>query len=101
MAAGGAAGSLERAFRQGNTAFNEVLRAAALSAAAATFALAARQISPPAIVLGAGKLGIDEAVDALIGDHLTAPFPLEPAGDLFGRPAACEPLNDGGSQALI
>jgi hypothetical protein len=54
MAAGGAVGSLERAFRQGNTAFNEVLRATALSAATATLALAARQISAPAIVLGAG-----------------------------------------------
>src|SRR3954447_23040705 len=84
VAAGGAVGSLDRAFRQGNTAFDEFLRASAPSAAAATFALAARQTAPPAIVLGAGKLGVDEAVDGLIGDHLTAPLALEPAGNLLG-----------------
>jgi len=99
--AGGAIGSLDRAFGQGNAAFNEVLRAATFPAAAAAFALAARQTAPPAIVLGAGKLGVNEAVDTLIRDHLVTPLALEPAGNLLGRPTACEPLNDGCSQALI
>jgi hypothetical protein len=94
-------GGLERAFCHGNTAFNEVLRASALPAAAAALALATGQIVPPAVVPGAGKLGIDEAIDALIGDHLAALFELEPAGDLLGGPSACEPLNDGCSQALV
>jgi hypothetical protein len=101
MSAGGAIGDLFWPVCHGNTAFNEVCRASALSAAAASFALAAGQIVPPAVVLGAGKLGVDETIDALIGDHLAALLALEPAGDLFGRPPACEPLNDGCSQALV
>ena len=82
--AGGTVGSLDGAFGQGNTAFNEVLRASTLPAAAAAFALAAWQTAPPAIVLGAGKLGINETVDALIGDYLATPLAPEPAGDLLG-----------------
>src|SRR4029077_16374716 len=38
---------------------------------------------------------------ALVGDHLASLLAGQPTGDLLGRPAACEPLNDGGSQALI
>src|ERR1700710_2012631 len=68
---------------------------------AASFAFAAWQAPSPAIVLGADNLGIDEAVDALVRDHIAAPFALQPAGDLLGRPPACEPFNDGVSQALI
>jgi hypothetical protein len=79
-----AVGGLDRPFGHGNTAFNEVLRASALPAAAAALAFATGQIVPPAVVLGAGKLGIDEAIDAFIGDHLAALFELEPAGDLLG-----------------
>jgi hypothetical protein len=82
--AGRPIGGIGRAFSQGNTTFNEVLRASTLPAAAAAFVLAARQISPPAIVLGAGQLGIDEAIDALVGDHLATLFTSEPAGDLLG-----------------
>jgi len=96
-----AAANLDRPFCHGNTAFNEACRASALPAPAAAFALAARQIVAPAIVLGAGDLGVDEAIDALVGDHLAPLLQGEPAGDLLGRPTACEPLNDGGSQALI
>src|SRR5215218_6913765 len=66
VTASGSIGGLSWAFVQGNTAFNEVLRASTLPAAAAALALAARQTTPPAIVLGAGQLGIDEAVDALV-----------------------------------
>ena len=101
VTAGRAVCGLDRSFCQGNTAFNEVLRAAALPAPASAFAFAARQIAPPAIVPGAGKLGVNEAVDALIGDYLAAPLALESACDLLRRPSACEPLNDGCSQALI
>jgi hypothetical protein len=72
VAAGLAIGSLDRPFCQGNAAFNEVLRTAALPAPAAAFTLAARQIAPPTIVPGAGELGIDEAVDRLVRDHLAA-----------------------------
>jgi hypothetical protein len=83
VTAGRAVGGLNRSFCQGNTAFNEVLRSAALPAPASAFAFAARQIAPPAIVPGAGKLGVNEAVDALIGDDLAAPLALESACDLL------------------
>src|ERR1044071_133423 len=66
VSAGGAIGGIGRAFGQGNTAFNEVLRTSTLAAAATAFVLAARQVTTPAIVPGASELGIDEAVDALI-----------------------------------
>ena len=99
--AGRAIGGLDGPVCHGNTAFNEVWGAATLSAATASFALAAGQIVSPAVVLGAGNLGIDETIDALIGDHFATLLALEPAGDLFGRPSACEPLNDGCSQALV
>jgi hypothetical protein len=96
-----AIGGLDRPICHGNTAFNEACRASALTAAAAAFALAARQIPAPAIILGAGKLGVDEAIDALVGDYLTPMLDSEPACDLFRRTAACEPLHDGGSQACL
>jgi len=101
VTAGFAVGGLDRAFCQGNTAFNEVSRASALPATAASFALAARQIVPPTVVPGTGDLGIDEAIDALVGNHPAALLACHPAGDLLGRPTACEPLNDGCSQAPI
>jgi hypothetical protein len=81
---GRAVGNLGRAVCHGNTAFNEVWRTSALPAAAAALAFATRQIVPPAIVLGAGKLGVDEAVDALIGDYLAPLLAFEPASDLLG-----------------
>jgi hypothetical protein len=99
VTAGHAIGGLDRPVCHGNTALNEVWRASALPAPAAAFALAARQIASPTIIPGTGQLGIDEAVDALVGDHLAPLLALEPAGDLLRRPAACEPLHDGGSQA--
>jgi len=81
---GGAAGDLGWTVCHGNTAFNEVLRTSSLPASASALALAAGQIVPPAIVFGTGKLGVDEAVDALIGDHLAPLLAFEPAGDLLG-----------------
>src|SRR3954453_915654 len=56
---------------------------AALPAPTAPLALAARQTSAPAIVFGAGELGVDEAVDALVGDHLASMLEGEPAGNLL------------------
>src|SRR5271170_1954682 len=67
-----AVGGFDWSFCQGNTAFNEVLRSAALPAPASAFAFAARQIAPPTIIPGAGQLSIDEAVYRLVGDHLAA-----------------------------
>jgi hypothetical protein len=42
--------------------------AAPLAAAVAPFALAAGQIAPPGVVLGARDLGVEEAVDGLVAD---------------------------------
>src|SRR6185503_11375428 len=78
--------------------FDEACRAAALPATATTFALFARQIAAPAVVLGAGHLAVDEAVDALVGDHLAPMFASEAAGDLFRRPTACEPFHHRAAQ---
>jgi hypothetical protein len=79
-----AGGHIGRAFRQGNPAFDEADGAAALAAAAAALALGSRQIMPPAIVLVTRHLGIDEAVDALVADHLAAGLAGKPSGDLLG-----------------
>jgi hypothetical protein len=92
MTSGFAIGSLDRPLCRGNTAFNEVWRASALSAAASSFALAAWQIPSPAIVFGTGDLGIDGAIDALVGNHLTPVLTRKPAGDLFRRPAFVFPV---------
>jgi hypothetical protein len=98
MAGAVAVGGGGRSFGYGNTAFDEGCGAAALAAAQATPALAARQIVPPAVILGAGDLGIDEAVDALVTDHLAAGLAGEAAGDLLGRPTLGETLEDGSAQ---
>ena len=86
-------------FSHGNTAFNEGCGAAAPSAAAAPPTLAARQIAAPTPVLGTGDLGVDEAIDALVADDLAASFAGEPSGDLLGRPAAGQTLQDSAAQA--
>src|ERR1044072_3269041 len=70
MAGGPAICGIGRPFGQGNTAFDEACGASSPPAAKAALALAARQIVPPTVVLGTSHLGVDEAVDALVGDHL-------------------------------
>ena len=84
-----------------NHGLHQVSRASVLPATAFSLALATRQIVPPTVVPGTGDLGIDEAIDALVGNHPAALLACHPAGDLLGRPTACEPLNDGCSQAPI
>ncbi|OKO74135.1 hypothetical protein AC629_35615 [Bradyrhizobium sp. NAS80.1] len=87
------------AFCQRNTAFDEACGTAALLAAAAALALAARQIAAPAVLRGAPELGVDVAVDALVGDHSAAIVAGEPACDLFRRPALSETLQHRAAQA--
>jgi hypothetical protein len=93
-----AIGGIGRPFRYGNPAIDEACGTAAPSAAQAALALAARQIAAPAVVLGADDLRVDEAVDALVADHLAASLAGEPAGDLLGRPAFGQALTDGAAQ---
>src|ERR1044072_9258760 len=93
MAGGPAICGIGRPFGQGNTAFDEACGASSPPAAKAALALAARQIVPPTVVLGTSHLGVDEAVDALVGDHLAAGLARQPAGDLFGRPTALQTVD--------
>ena len=48
-----------------------------------------------------GELGVDEAVDGLVADDLPAALAGEPAGDLFGRPAAIEAIKDELAQRFV
>jgi hypothetical protein len=56
--------------------------------------LAARQVAPPGDVVGALHLGMDEAVDGLVADDVTTVVERQPAGDLLGRPAEREAVED-------
>src|SRR5207302_8164736 len=67
-----AVGSLDRPLVQRNTAFDEACGTAAPLAAGAALALGARQVASPAEVRGASDLGVNEAVDGLVGDQLAA-----------------------------
>src|SRR5262245_13378303 len=97
LAVGGSRGP----FGHRNTAFDEACGTAPAPAAAATLALAAGQIATPVVVLGAGNLGVDEAVDTLVADHRAARFAGQPTGHLFGGPAASEPLEHGAAQGGV
>jgi hypothetical protein len=98
MAGAVAVGDRRRSFGYGDTAFDQACGTATPAAAETALALAARQIVPPAVVLGAGDLGVDEAVDALVADHLVATLASESAGDLLGRPASGEMLENVAAQ---
>jgi hypothetical protein len=91
-------GGGRRPFGHGNTAFDEGCGAAAAAPTEASLALAAGQIEAPAVVLGAGDLSVDEAVDALVADHRAARFAGQPTGHLFGGPAMREPIEHGAAQ---
>ena len=73
-----------RSFNDWDTGLNVQCRGAAPASAEAAFALAAGQIAAPAIVLGAGDLSVDEAVDALVADHAMTGLMGEPSRDLLG-----------------
>ena len=98
VARGLAIGGLAGPFGHAHTAVNEACRTAAPAAAKPSPALAAGQIAPPAVVLGAGDLGVDEAIDALVADHRSAGLARQPSGDLFGRPARGEAVQDEAAQ---
>ena len=94
----GPIGGLGRALGDGNPAFDKAYGAAAAPATEAALALAARQVMPPAIVLGAGDLGVDEAIDTLVTDDVVTGVAGEAPGDLFGRPALGQALTHGAAQ---
>lgn len=65
------------------SALNEACGTAAASTAPSTFAFGARQEEAPAVVFGAGDLGVDEAIDGLVGDAFRCVLALHATGDLL------------------
>src|SRR5512139_2287416 len=80
-----------RALLDGDSSLDMINGTAALRSAPATFAFAAGQVVPPAEVVGAPDLSIDEPVDRLIADDLAFAFLFESTGHLGRRPALHEP----------
>ena len=87
--------------RNGNPACDEACRTAALAAAEAAFAFAARQKKPPPVVVGAGDLGVNEAVDGFMADYLSPVLLRQAAGDLFRRPSPLETIEDLAAQLRL
>lgn len=50
----------------------------------AALAFAARQIKPPAYVVSAADLSVDETIDAFMADHGGTVLARQPSDDLFG-----------------
>ena len=67
----------------------------------ATPELAAQQVAPPAAVVGALQLGVDEAIDGLVADDRTPRIESEAAGDLLGRPSLGEAVEDVFAQRVV
>src|ERR1700679_3735113 len=57
-------------------------------------AFGAGQIVPPAIIVGAGKLSIDEAIDGFMSDAHASFIARQPAYDLFGRQSHSKSVED-------
>ena len=91
MARGLAVGSGGGPFFQGPPVADAGGGAAAPAPAPAPAPLGAGEVVTPGPVrLGAGGLGVDEAIDGLVGDDGLARLPPEPASDLLWRPAVFE-----------
>ena len=58
----------------------------------APLAFSTGQIVPPAIVLGAANLRVDESIDRLMADHRTSLFLFQSSGNLGRRPTLSQPL---------
>ena len=82
-----AMGNLLGALGQRATQLDERGWATAPATSVAPFGLGPRQVMSPGICLIAPDLGVDEAVDALVGDDPAASFPGQPARHLLWRPA--------------
>src|SRR5487761_985393 len=101
MAGTGTIGGAGRTLGDGDAVLDMLDGASAFATAEASLALAARQIEAPGIVLGAGDLSGDEAIDALVADDRATLFAGEPAGDLLRRPAAAQALEHDGLERKI
>jgi len=78
------------ALADGDTILYVICGTSASPAAKAALGLGARQIEAPGIVLVAGDLGIDEAVDGLMADQGDAGLASDAAGGLFRGVAMAE-----------
>ena len=67
-----------------NPVFYEVCRASTFLAPVSAPGFCAREIVAPGAVVGAGELGIDEAVDCLVADDRGTSVTFQTAGNLFG-----------------
>ncbi len=90
VAGRGAVSGLCGALADRDTAGHQQRGTATPAAAPAPFALSPRQVVAPAVILVAGDLGVDEAVDALDADDAAAVSALERRAGLLRRPAASE-----------
>ena len=97
----GAVGGLIGPQGNGNAAFDVQGWAAAFAAAPAPPGLGSGQVEAPGVVLGSGDLGGDEAVDGFMADEASAVFAFEAAGDLLGRPAFFQAVEDQGLEVGI
>ena len=68
----------------GNPVFYEVCRASAFVAPIASPGFCTREIVAPGAVVGAGELGIDEAVNRLVADDRGTGVAFQTASDLLG-----------------
>ena len=68
----------------GNPVFYKVCRASAFLAAVSAPGFCTWEIVAPCAVVGAGELGIDEAVDRLVADDMGTSVTFQTASDLFG-----------------
>ena len=75
-----------RALIDGDTPLDAIHRAPAFATAPTALAFPPRQVVPPAVVLGAADLGVDEPIDRLIADDLPSVLFLQSPGNLGWRP---------------
>ena len=94
MSEGASELNLGRAQSDGNAAFDEADRGSTGPVASAPLAFGSGQVMAPRAVIGAPDLIVDERVDALVTDPARGLGAGQPTGDLFGRPAALEAVED-------
>ncbi len=78
----------------GDTVLDVHGRVAVFWGASAALALAAGEVEPPGVILGASDLSGDEAINGFMTDNRPAFFAREPAGDLLRRPSLTEAVQD-------
>ena len=94
MAKGGAVGGRMGALAEGDSVGDVDGRAAAAPAAKAALGLGPGQVAPPGVVLLPRHLGVDEPVDALMGDDPPTLVQRETPGHLRRRPARAQTGED-------